>query len=71
MLWAYILLWTIPHEPVLILIDHRYVIVVDILVAVEPEAQAPRRSSRGWEIGEPYMLQIQAYLQRVFDSAET
>ena len=37
---ASVLLWTIPRKPVLILIDHRYVIVVDILVEVEPECPA-------------------------------
>ena len=37
---AYVPLWTIPRKPVLIVIDHRYAVVVDILVEVEPECPA-------------------------------
>ena len=45
-----------PCEPVLITVDHWYVIVVDILVKVEPEALSPGRSPSRRAIKDPRVL---------------
>ena len=50
-MYTLFLLWIILVDPALIIVDHGYVIFMEVLVKVEPEALTPRFSSGGYEMG--------------------